>query len=202
MRIRDLVLVLPLAGLLAGCGMVGMMLTPVVADPAPWSGWAATPSEPDPAFLAAAERDCVPQFRNAMSPFVPEEVIQDQRGNRAMFIFQSRSAEAEGSCEVIQGTDGSVSWAGGWSGGTWWPTHDLFLESWGDTITVGEVPPDAARVEVLTESGQVIEATVAHDRFIAWWPDPDPAVSITAFDASGDVIKTIPGGRPPEPEPT
>lgn len=192
MRILGLVLVVPVAGLVTGCAMAGMMLTPV-ADPAPLSGWSAIPDAPDPAYLAAAQRDCVPRFQEGMTPFTPEEVIQDQRGNRAVFIFQSRTEEAEGSCEVIEGKDGSLTWSGGWSGGMWSPTHDLWLEGWGDTMNIGEVPRHAVRVVIETESGQAIEATVAHDRFLAWWPDADPSVSITAYDAAGTVIATIPG---------
>jgi hypothetical protein len=200
MTARRVLLIAPVAAILAGCTMLGTMTTPV-ARPAPWSGWNPTPDAPDPAYLAAAERDCVPRFKDAMTPFVPEEVIQDHRGNRAMFIFQSRTAQAEGSCEVIEGVDGSLTWSGGWSAGTWSPGHELWLQSWGDTSNLGDVPPQAARVEIVTESGQVIEATVAHDRFVAWWPDADPSTSITAYDASGSVIATIPGGGSSEPDP-
>jgi hypothetical protein len=102
---------------------------------------------------------------------------------------------------VIEGVDGSLTWSGGWSAGTWSPGHELWLQSWGDSSNLGDVPPRTARVEIMTESGQVIEATVAHGRFVAWWPDADPSTSITAYDTSGSVIATIPGGGSSEPDP-
>jgi hypothetical protein len=77
------------------------------------------------------------------------------------------------------------------------------IDPWRDQRTnIGDVPARTARVEIVTESGQAIEATVAHGRFIAWWPDPDPSTTITAYDASGSVIASIPGGRTSEPDPS
>lgn len=55
MRIRGVVLVVPVAGLLTGCAMLGTMLTPV-ADPAPPAGWSLVPDAPDPASAKAPTR--------------------------------------------------------------------------------------------------------------------------------------------------
>lgn len=73
---------------------------------------------------------------------------------------------------------------------------------WGDSSVVGDVAPRTARVGIVTKSGQTNEAAVAHGRFLAWWPDADPVTSIIAYDASGTVIATIPGGSRPEPDPS
>jgi hypothetical protein len=55
----------------------------------------------------------------------------------------------------------------------------------GPTVLHGRTADDVARVEVVTDSGVVVESTVADGWFVAWWPGIDAIKTIRAYGDDG-----------------
>lgn len=187
---RRAVLSLTAASLaLSGCAL----LFPAVPSLQDWTG---TPTSPRPEFRQIADRDCVPAL-----PFVPDVVIQDQRGDEgALFVF--RGEGQDGSCPVFRYDDGRLA-RGGITWGTWFGADALERRTssmaWSGPMStttysdvVGGYPPGTVRVVIDLDDGTSVEATVEADRYAAWWPTDAEAVLVRALDAAGATIATIP----------
>lgn len=176
--------------LLGGCAL----LLPA-PQPTGIRGWTTAPTPPDPEFAAVAERQCL-SFPDAPGTLV----IQDQRGpDGALFLFEDGDRRA--SCMVLRHPRGALlSDGGGYGTGPWQGGLHLYEVSTGHmanglviTEHLGTVPAGTSTVEIETEDGGVVQATVAGDRFGAWWPSDEDSVSVRSLDVSGTVIEAIEG---------
>ena len=176
MRVRPVLAVIA-AGLLAyGCAFVSSGV---------YSGWSSTPTAPDREFLAVAERDCLPKG--------DWFVLQDQRGDPGSAFLASRLNEQDALCVVIRvGSklipvyfDSSLPQAS---------AADALEVTWltisNPSSVAGTVPVAASLVEVTTQSGMHIVATIGGGRFLAWWPGEDDVSRIEATDANGEIVST------------
>jgi hypothetical protein len=184
--------------LLAGTVVVALMLALVggcqllSASPGADATWTADPTEPDPAFRAAADERCLEGGRPDPAT---AEVLQDRRGaGGAAFLYTGRS---QASCVVLRVPGLLPSWdvpSKSWRIGPY--ESDSFLAV-GDSASAavsdvyGVVDPSAAAVEIVTRSGLVVLATVGSGRFLAWWPGADPWRTVRALATDGTVLETV-----------
>jgi hypothetical protein len=182
------------AGLLAGgCAVVsppglelvgGIHGTYTIGGP-PMSveSWTAEPTEPDPAFLETAIAECVPFARRPDAT----QAIQDQRGpDGAAFLFRG---DQEAECLVVRGLDGVPTVVGAtWSSAPVGPTRPPLVNTFvqGDvSAATGWVGEGTALVELETAGGVTLRATVDAERFVAWWPGPEPIRWVRWYRADG-----------------
>ncbi|MFN8519601.1 MAG: hypothetical protein U0667_09520 [Chloroflexota bacterium] len=172
---------------LAGCGL---LLPSAGVD---FSGWTAVPTTPDPAFEARGRERCIDPFPDHRSELDGAKVLHDQRGpNGASIVWYTDRYDA--STFVYRTTDGELQAPGcGYAdhGEGISPPEELRIGPWGSGAvsgTEGEVDPAAARVMLETESGRMIEASVADGRFLAWWPYDDLVAVARSYDADGELL--------------
>jgi hypothetical protein len=167
-------------------------------------GWTPEPTEADPEFAAAAADICLDpptQSRRARRelaelPSVP--TLQDQRGDSGAFVLWV-APEFTYSCFIY------------WDDFEYMPGFDTFGDTWRPTgpgmgspsLSVistsnapvaemeGLVDRGAARVEIETQSGRVVEATLGGGHFIAWWPTGDQAKRVRAYAPDGSLIDEV-----------
>jgi len=180
------------AGSLAGCGLTR------VVEPAQdtFATWSETPLAPDPnlARLVAGEH-------SACRPMPDREIrilVQDRRTS-ATAAFLVAGVDTFGSCLVTSNGNSH-----GGSGPVLDPVAGQISiddnghgESNGIVVRElgGRVVGNAARVEIELDDGSAVVASLADGWWLAWWPGARFAATVTAFDAAGAEIASVPVPR-------
>jgi len=58
-------------------------------------------------------------------------------------------------------------------------------------IVSGWMDPLASAVEVTTDAGLVLRATIDRGYWLAWWPGPDQPILVQSLDGGGSVLEEI-----------
>lgn len=169
-----------------------------------YAGWTASPEQITGRELVSLGEDCVGRVQDAFpnTPAGLAPVLGDRRGD-----FETTLIAADGSVAVC------ATWLGASAGGVQEgnvldglvldarlaPGEDVqLLANPGQTdgegaarVAFGLVSDDVASVDLLTEDGTELSATVASGHFLGWWPSGADVEEITARDAAGDVVQTL-----------
>lgn len=186
-------LALTATAMLGGCAL----LVPVRST----VGWSPEPTEPDPAFVKAAPLHCLEA--TAMDRLVADrEPLFDQRGQGGAGVLWS-DPDGNVYCFLRRSPEG------GWVDAAFsrFSAHDGITEPYqemprrGNPVAwiIGPAHPDAASALVLTRNDLEMVASISDGSFTAWWPDDDPAVSVSFFGPGGDLIETVPVDAPVDP---
>jgi hypothetical protein len=202
------------ATLVAGAYSLG--LGPSSRPPSAWAGWQPVPTKPDLRMRAVAQEKCRPADPSETIPGSSLRfdqlplVIQDQRGDAALFIYGDGTTFAD--CELWHDGD---AWTVSGLGSMAWQAHPMpgTVEVLGGAY--GSVGPQqspfsfvvgrtsAARVEILRSDGMLIEATVQDGAFAAWWPSGDDLIQVIACDGDrvvgNQTFPPFPSASPPDP---
>lgn len=126
------------------------------------------------------------------------EVIQDRRGQIAVFLFASATTNnlclvsLDGSNRVLAAASGIGTLAA--------PAENLVVGGGmripsstrepGMTLSTGRVSNKVVAVRLLS-GGRAIDAAVSGGYYLAWWQGLGPLDSVIAFDANGSVVGRV-----------
>jgi hypothetical protein len=143
----------------AGSLLVVLAIAVFVRVPEASAYWAAIPSTPEPALVAAAPKLCEMQLQVDLPPLV----LVDQRADaaRAVFGVNTDSSSSMHLCTLIR------------EGETWSapPIDDLPIP--GYTMIGAVFDPDVVKVVIDQIDGIRVEAALSDGFFHFWWPDQE-----------------------------
>lgn len=191
--------VLRLAAVAAVVAVVGFVWLRPGGGAQTAEAWTAIPRPMDSVIIARAEQACGHGFgpgkAEGTGPFnegLPLGVV-DARGNRAVAYFTDGVEDA--TCMFAWDDTGKVTWTVAGHGRliSTDPSHLDLLGSMGAgyEMVVGHTGSGAASVSVELESGLTVTASIGHGYYLAWWPQADTVVKITARDANGQVLEVL-----------
>ena len=180
---------------LAAIALWALTGTPFLGSPrVAFAGWQPMPTTADQALAVAAKSACAAASTMSL-------VAQDQRGNAATLLYAGSGQLSI--CLVLRDNTGAVVAAASGAtileGGGGALVVDTGLsaprtaDSAGLQIVAGRVGPSVKAVEVARADGVTVDATVSSGYFVAWWPTDDRAERVTAIDAVGATMTTVPG---------
>jgi hypothetical protein len=191
--------VLRLAAVAAAVAAVGFVWLRPGGGAQTAEAWTAIPRPMDSVIIARAEQACGhgfgPDKSEGTGPFnegLPLGVV-DARGNRAVAYFTNGVDDA--TCMFVWDDTGKVISAVVAHGRltSTDPSHLDLLGSMGDgyEMVVGHTGSGASSVSVELGSGVTVTASIGHGYYLAWWPQADTVVKITARDPNGQILEVL-----------
>jgi hypothetical protein len=165
--------------------------------PVAFAGWQPVPTAADRTLANDAEATCL---SDASLPAM-SLVAQDQRGAAATLLYAGGGELAI--CLVLRDSAGSVVAATSGVSHLEDRSGALRIDTGisapktpndpGLRIVAGRVDQAVKSVKVLRVDSAKVDATVSSGYFVAWWPTDDDVVNVTATDAAGATLATVPG---------
>ncbi len=194
---------LRLAALAAVVAVAGFVWLRPGGNATPADAWTAVPRLADSAIVARAEQNCgngiVSGKTFGTGPInqgLPLSLV-DARGNWALAFFTDGDRTAL--CKFHWDDTGKVDFSERSFGGNWSTDSsnlDLRGAAGGEPngkfdMVIGHAGLGASSVTVDLDAGTPVTASIGHGYYMAWWPQSESVVKITARDANGRVLAVL-----------